>query len=125
MELAARWQLLLSYGNPQERMTLDGNSLLAGFAVSTVGFGFFMYGKKQGRPAQILFGLICRFRAPYFVGALLILGALVLEHWLARRRSLNWINTAFFRLNAMISMVFLATTIASVVFTPFQWNFVK
>ena len=39
-------------------MTLDGNSLLAGFAVSTVGFGFFMYGKKQGRAPQMLFGLI-------------------------------------------------------------------
>ena len=47
-------------------MTLDGNSLLAGFAVSTVGFGFFMYGKKQGRPPQILFGLVSMVY-PYFV----------------------------------------------------------
>jgi hypothetical protein len=49
-------------------MTFDGNSLLAGFAVSTVGLGFFMYGKKQGRPPQILFGLISMVY-PYFVGS--------------------------------------------------------
>jgi hypothetical protein len=47
-------------------MTLDGNSLLAGIAVSTVGFGFFMYGKKQARPPQILFGLVSLVY-PYFV----------------------------------------------------------
>jgi 4-hydroxybenzoate polyprenyltransferase len=73
----------------------------------------------------VLFGLINRFRTPYFVGVLLILFALVLEHWLARRRSLNWINTAFFRLNALISAVFLCTTVASVVFIPFKWNPLK
>ena len=48
-------------------MTLDGNSLLAGFAVSLIGAGFFMYGKKQSRPPQMLFGLICAVY-PYFVG---------------------------------------------------------
>ena len=48
-------------------MTLDGNSLLAGFAVSTVGFGFFMYGKKQSRAPQIIFGVICMVY-PYFIG---------------------------------------------------------
>ena len=51
-----------------ERMNLDGNSLLAGFAVSTVSFGFFMYGKKQARPPQLLFGLIGMVY-PYFVGS--------------------------------------------------------
>jgi len=49
-------------------MNLDGNSLLAGFAVSTVSFGFFMYGKKQGRAPQILFGLLGMVY-PYFVGS--------------------------------------------------------
>ena len=29
---------------------------------------------------------------------------------------LNWINTAFFKLNAVISMVFLVVTVAEVVF---------
>jgi hypothetical protein len=46
---------------------------------------------------------------------------LVLEHWVARRRSLNWINLAFFRLNALVSAVFFVVTAAEVVFRgPFQ-----
>src|SRR5947208_7932939 len=62
------------------------------------------------------FGLLCRFRIAYVVGLLIILPSLLLEHWLARRRSLKWINTAFFRLNALISVVFLIVTTAEVVF---------
>lgn len=73
----------------------------------------------------LLFGVISRFRMTYFVGVILILLALLFEHWLARRRSLNWINLAFFRLNALISVIFLTTTIASVVFVPFQRIFFK
>jgi hypothetical protein len=41
---------------------------------------------------------------------------LVLEHWIARRRSLNWINVAFFRLNAVVSTVFFVVTVAEVIF---------
>jgi len=62
------------------------------------------------------FGLLCRFRLAYLVGWFLILGCLVLEHWIARRRSLNWIQNAFFRLNAVISLIFLVVTITEVVF---------
>jgi 4-hydroxybenzoate polyprenyltransferase len=62
------------------------------------------------------FGLLSRFRIAYLAGLLMILGSLLLEHWLARRRSLNWINTAFFRLNALISSIFLVVTLAEVVF---------
>jgi 4-hydroxybenzoate polyprenyltransferase len=62
------------------------------------------------------FGMLCRFRIAYFVGWLIIVGCLVLEHWIARRRSLNWINLAFFRLNAVISTVFLIVTAAEVIF---------
>lgn len=64
----------------------------------------------------VLFGLLSRFRAAYLVGLLIILVSLLLEHWLARRRSLHWINTAFFRLNALISVIFLIVTVAEVVF---------
>ncbi|HET7542438.1 MAG TPA: hypothetical protein VFK05_21360 [Polyangiaceae bacterium] len=72
-------------------MNLDGNSLLAGFAVSTVSLGFFMYGRKQARPPQILFGLVGMV-FPYFVASpawifgifLLLLGLL----WLSLR--LGW-----------------------------------
>ncbi|MCX6914272.1 MAG: putative 4-hydroxybenzoate polyprenyltransferase [Verrucomicrobia bacterium] len=62
------------------------------------------------------FGLLCGFRIAYLVGWMIIVGCLVLEHWIARRRSLNWINIAFFRLNAVVSAVFLFVTPAEVVF---------
>jgi 4-hydroxybenzoate polyprenyltransferase len=64
----------------------------------------------------LAFGLLCRFRIAYLVGWMIIVGCLVLEHWIARRRSLNWINIAFFRLNAVVSAVFLIVTVAEVVF---------
>ncbi len=64
----------------------------------------------------LAFGLLCKFRIAYLVGWLIIVGCLVLEHWIARRRSLNWINVAFFRLNAVVSAVFLIVTLAEVVF---------
>lgn len=63
----------------------------------------------------LAFGLLCRFRVAYLIGLLIILASLLLEHWLARRRSLNWINIAFFRLNAFISVVFLVVTVTEVV----------
>ena len=62
------------------------------------------------------FGLLCQFRIAYLIGWFLIVGCLVLEHWIARRRSLNWINVAFFRLNALISAIFLIVTVTEVVF---------
>ena len=64
----------------------------------------------------LAFGLLCRFRIAYLVGWFIIVGCLVLEHWIARRRSLDWINIAFFRLNAVVSAVFLVVTVAEVVF---------
>ncbi|HXT11177.1 MAG TPA: UbiA-like polyprenyltransferase [Candidatus Angelobacter sp.] len=65
-----------------------------------------------------VFGILCFRPRPvtYIVGWLLIVGCLVLEHWVARRRSLNWINLAFFRLNAVVSAVFFVVTVAEVVF---------
>jgi 4-hydroxybenzoate polyprenyltransferase len=64
----------------------------------------------------LLFGLLCGFKIAYLVGWFMIVGCLVLEHWIARRRSLNWVQTAFFRLNALVSSVFLLVVIAEVVF---------
>ena len=61
------------------------------------------------------FGLLCRFRLAYLIGWLVIVGCLVLEHWIARRRSLNWINVAFFRLNALVGAVFLVVVAAEVI----------
>jgi len=64
----------------------------------------------------LLFGLLCGFKIAYLVGWFIIVGCLVLEHWIARRRSLNWVQSAFFRLNALVSSVFLLVTVAEVVF---------
>jgi hypothetical protein len=63
-----------------------------------------------------LFGLLCGFRIAYVIGWLIIVGCLFLEHWIARRRSLNWINLAFFRLNALVSAVFLTVVATEVIF---------
>ncbi len=67
-----------------------------------------------------IYGLFSRFWVPYFVGLLIILVCLLLEHWIARRRSLKWINVAFFRLNAVVSIVFLVGTVVSVAFPWFR-----
>lgn len=68
--------------------------------------------------ALALFGLLSGFRVAYFVGLTVILLCLLLEHWLAQRRSLKWINVAFFRMNALISIVFLIATASEVAFPP-------
>ena len=67
------------------------------------------------------FGLLAGFRIAYLIGFLIIVMCLVFEHWLARRRSLNWVQNAFFRLNAVISMVFLAVTVTEAVFPGFRF----
>jgi len=63
-----------------------------------------------------VFGMLCRFHYAYLAGWFIIAGCLVLEHWIARRRSLDWINVAFFRLNAVVSTVFLVVTVAEIAF---------
>ncbi|MEO6183538.1 MAG: UbiA-like polyprenyltransferase [Verrucomicrobiota bacterium] len=68
----------------------------------------------------IVFGLLGGFRLAYIIGILLIAFCLITEHWLARRRSLNWVQNAFFRLNALISLIFLAVTAVEVVFPFFR-----
>lgn len=62
------------------------------------------------------FGLLCKFRLAYLVGWLIIVVCLLLEHFIARRRSLNWINVAFFRLNALVGVVFLVIVAIEVIF---------
>ena len=62
------------------------------------------------------FGLLCHFRIAYLIGWLVILACLVMEHWIARRRSLNWINNAFFRLNALVGVIFLVVVAAEIIF---------
>lgn len=64
----------------------------------------------------LAFGVLCHFRIAYLLGWAIIVGCLVMEHWIARRRSLNWINVAFFRLNALIGVVFLVVVATEVIF---------
>jgi len=85
------------------------NALKAAFLAHMLMFGML-----------VAFGLLSRFRVAYFTGMVIILGSLVLEHWLARRRNLKWINTAFFKLNALISVVFLVVVAIEVVIPPFR-----
>lgn len=63
-----------------------------------------------------LFGLVFRFRFVYAGGLLIILVCLLMEHFLARKRTIYWINIAFFRLNALISIVFFIIVAAEVFF---------
>lgn len=64
----------------------------------------------------LAFGMLCHFRIAYLIGWAIIVGCLAMEHWIARRRSLNWINLAFFRLNAVVGAVFFVVVVAEVVF---------
>ena len=68
----------------------------------------------------VAFGLFSRFRLAYLIGMMLIASSLLFEHWLARRRSLNWVQNAFFRLNALVSLVFLVVTVCEIVFPGFR-----
>ena len=73
----------------------------------------------------VAFGFLLRVRFDllgfaYFAGMALILVCLLLEHWLARKRSLKWIHFAFFRLNALISVIFLVATVVEVSFPMFR-----
>ena len=88
-----------------------GNALMAAFLAH-----LFMWA------LLILMGLLAGFRMAYFPGMIVILLALLLEHFLARRRSLKWINIAFFRLNALISLVFLVITAAEIIFPHFNFG---
>ena len=67
-----------------------------------------------------IYGLFSRFWIPYFVALLIILVSLLLEHWIARRRSLKWINVAFFRLNALVSITFMVGVVVSIAFPWFR-----
>lgn len=64
----------------------------------------------------LAFGFLCKFRLAYLIGWIIIVVCLLMEHWIARRRSLNWINVAFFRLNALVGVIFLVVVAAEVIF---------
>jgi hypothetical protein len=55
-------------------MDLDANGMLASLLVSTVGLGFFVFGKKQQRAPQLVVGLALMVFPCFVSGPLLILG---------------------------------------------------
>jgi 4-hydroxybenzoate polyprenyltransferase len=57
--------------------------------------------------ALLAFGLISGMRLPYYVGLAVIAICLMWQHFLARKQDPVSLNVAFFRLNAIISVVFL------------------
>ena len=87
------------------------NALMAAFVAHMVMWGLLA-----------LMGLLARFHLPYLVGMLIILGSLLIEHFIARRRNRKpeWVQIAFFRLNGLISVVFLTVTVVEVIFPGFR-----
>lgn len=65
-------------------------------------------------------GIIAGFRYAYFPCIFLIAVLLSFEHVLARRRTEKAIQVAFFRLNAVVSVVFLVATLVEIWF-PKPW----
>ena len=68
----------------------------------------------------LIYGIMLKMRVAFIIGWLIILFCLAFEHWIARRRSLKWINTAFFRLNAVISAVFFFVVATEIMFPFFR-----
>jgi hypothetical protein len=70
---------------------LDANAILLSMLIGTVGFGFFLYGKKQRRIPQIVGG-IAMMVYPYFIPDLILMGGIALVvlagMWLAVRMGL-------------------------------------
>jgi 4-hydroxybenzoate polyprenyltransferase len=63
----------------------------------------------------LAFGLISSLRVPYYLGLAVILVCLVAQHRLAKKRDPISLNVAFFRMNAVISAVFLTAVVVDVV----------
>jgi 4-hydroxybenzoate polyprenyltransferase len=61
------------------------------------------------------FGLISGRGATYYVGLAVVAGCLVAQHFLARKQDPISLNAAFFRMNAILGVVFLAAVVGDVV----------
>jgi 4-hydroxybenzoate polyprenyltransferase len=71
----------------------------------------------HGMTAVLLlaFGLISNLHMPYYLGLAIILICLAVQHVLARKQDPVSLNAAFFRMNAIISAVFLGVVTVDVV----------
>lgn len=72
-------------------MNFSAGALIASFLISTVGFGFFLYGKKSTRLPQLVTG-VAMMVYPYFIASTFwmvgIAVVLVVALWLAVRSGL-------------------------------------
>ena len=72
--------------------------------------------------ALVFFGLISGLNLTYYFGLVIIFTSLAIEHWLASRRSTKWLEMAFFRLNTLISVIFLISVIVGInLMWPQEW----
>jgi len=62
----------------------------------------------------LAFGLISRLGATYFVGLAPIYIVIFLQHWFARKQDAKSINIAFFRVNAVVSVLVLIAVVGDV-----------
>jgi 4-hydroxybenzoate polyprenyltransferase len=60
------------------------------------------------------FGWVAGMGGIYYAGLAIIAGCLLGQHLLARKQDVASVNTAFFRMNAIVSIVFLAAVVADV-----------
>ena len=67
-------------------------------------------------------GLAAALPPVYWVGWLAVAGLLVWEHRLVHPRDLSRLGVAFFRMNGVISVVYLATVLASVLWRAAGWS---
>ena len=68
---------------------MSTTSLIVGFVIGTVGFSFFIYGKKQRRPPQLVVGIIQMVapmivREPLLMSATAVLSIVALRFAIAR-----------------------------------------
>ena len=63
----------------------------------------------------LAFGLISNLHVPYYVGMVIIAVCLAVQHVLARKQDPVSLNAAFFRMNAIISAVFLGAVAVDVI----------
>jgi len=63
----------------------------------------------------LCFGLISHLHVPYYLGLAIILVCVAVQHILARKQDPVSLNIAFFRMNAVISAVFLVAVVTDVV----------
>ena len=68
----------------------------------------------------VVVGVLSGFRLAYWIGLVLILALLLMEHTLARRRTPEAINIAFFKLNATISLTYLVVVLCEILFPWFR-----